>query len=335
MNTKLKVLVSQNTVLISIALLVWSTWLILLGAKEAFSYLLNNWEIALTMVFGSAIAGGTSLGGGAVAFPVFTKILHIPPSDAKILSLAIQSVGMTAAATTIFLTGIKVELRVILWGSLGGFLGVFVGSAFLAPFVPPDVIKMSFTVMLTSFAITLLKLNQKPRELYQAMPVWRVKEQRIWLIVGFLGGVMSGLVGSGIDVFTFSVMVVLFGLCEKVATPTSVILMAVNAIAGFILQVFVFQDFIDPVRSYWFAAIPVVVVGAPLGAICCNLLPRETIANILIGLICIEVISSLLVINLTFIVIYSSLIALVVFSCLNYWMYRTKIFAQNQKEYYG
>ena len=161
MNTKLKVLVSQNTVLISIALLVWSTWLILLGAKEAFSYLLNNWEIALTMVFGSAIAGGTSLGGGAVAFPVFTKILHIPPSDAKIFSLAIQSVGMTAAATTILLTGIKVELRVILWGSLGGFLGVFVGSAFLAPFVPPDVIKMSFTVMLTSFAITLLKLNQK------------------------------------------------------------------------------------------------------------------------------------------------------------------------------
>ncbi|MGD1712177.1 sulfite exporter TauE/SafE family protein [Hydrocoleum sp. CS-953] len=335
MKANLKKLVSQRTILISIALVVWSTWLILLGGKEAFSYLLGNWEIALTMIFGSAIAGGTSLGGGAVAFPVFTKVLHISPSDAKIFSLAIQSVGMTSAAVAIFLTGIKVELRVILWGSLGGFLGVFMGSGFLAPLIPPDVIKMSFTVMLTSFAVTLLKLNQQPRELYTAMPIWTVKEQRIWLIAGFLGGMMSGLVGSGIDVFTFSVMVVLFGLCEKVATPTSVILMAVNAIAGFILQVFVFQDFIDPVRSYWFAAIPVVVVGAPLGAIFCNLLRRETIANILIGLIFVEVLSSLLLINLTSIVMYSSLIALVVFSCLNYWMYRTKIYQKNQKECYN
>ncbi|MEB3342115.1 sulfite exporter TauE/SafE family protein [Okeania sp.] len=330
MTARLKRSVSQRKVLISIALIVWTMWLTLLGAQEAFSYLVSNWEIALTMVFGSAIAGGTSLGGGAVAFPVFTKILHISPSDAKIFSLAIQSVGMTAASVAILLTGIKIELRVIFWGSLGGFLGVFMGSGFLAPLVPPDAIKMSFTVMLTSFAITLLKLNQQPRELYTAMPVWTVKEQRIWLIAGFLGGIMSGLVGSGIDILAFSIMVVLFGLCEKVATPTSVILMAINAMAGFFLQVFVFQDFIEPVRSYWFAAIPVVVVGAPLGAICCNLLRRETIANILIGLICIEVISSLVVINLTSMVMYSSLIALVIFSCLNYWMYRTKMYNQNE-----
>jgi len=335
LKTNLKILVPQRTILILIAVVVWSTWLTLLGSKEAFSYLVGNWEVALTMVFGSAIAGGTSLGGGAVAFPVFTKILHISPSDAKIFSLAIQSVGMTAASVAIFLTGIKVELRVILWGSLGGFLGVFMGAGFLAPIIPADVIKISFTVMLTSFGVTLLKLNQQPRDLYTAMPVWTLKEQKIWLIAGFLGGIMSGLVGSGIDVFTFSVMVVLFGLCEKVATPTSVILMAVNAMAGFILQVFVFQDFIDPVRSYWFAAIPVVVVGAPLGAICCNLLRRETIVNILIGLILVEVVSSLLLINLTSTVMYSSLIALVLFSCLNYWMYSMKIYHQNQKECYN
>ncbi len=154
MKVNSKISISQRTILISIALVVWSAWLTLLGGKEAFSYLLGHWQIALTMVFGSAIAGGTSLGGGAVAFPVFTKILHISPSDAKIFSLAIQSVGMTAASVAIFFTGIRVEWRVICWGSLGGFLGVFLGSGFLAPVVPPDVIKMSFTVMLTSFAIT-------------------------------------------------------------------------------------------------------------------------------------------------------------------------------------
>jgi hypothetical protein len=56
------------------------------------------WVVRLS--FGSMIAGGTSLGGGAVAFPVFTKVLHITPYDAKVFSLAIQSVGMSAASLT-------------------------------------------------------------------------------------------------------------------------------------------------------------------------------------------------------------------------------------------
>ncbi|NEO93191.1 MAG: sulfite exporter TauE/SafE family protein [Moorea sp. SIO3G5] len=277
------------------------------------------------MVFGSAIAGGTSLGGGAVAFPVFTKVLHIPPQDAKIFSLAIQSVGMTAASAAICLTGIRVEWRVISWGSLGGFLGIFLGVSFLAPILPPDVIKMSFTVMLTSFAITLLALNREARDPNFTMPAWTIREQSIVLLAGLLGGMMSGLAGNGIDICAFSVMVLLFRFCEKVATPTSVILMAINAVAGFALQVFVFQDFTDPVRSYWLAAIPVVVVGAPVGAMFCNLLRRETIANILIGLIFIELVTSLLLIPLRPIGICSSLIALVICSYLNYWMYRNPL----------
>lgn len=304
------------------AIAVWITWLSLLGGKEAFSYLSEYWQIAVTMVLGSAIAGGTSLGGGAVAFPIFTKILHIPPQDAKIFALAIQSVGMTAASVAICLTGIQVEWRVIRWGSLGGFLGIFLGSGLLAPILPPDVIKMSFTVLLTSFAITLFALNRTARNPNFTIPAWTIREQGIVLLAGLLGGIMSGLAGNGIDICLFSVMVLLFRLCEKVATPTSVILMAINALVGFGLQVFVFQDFTDPVRSYWFAAIPVVVVGAPLGAMFCNLLRRETIANILISLIFIELISSLLLIPLRAIAIFSSLIALVIFSYLNYWMYR-------------
>lgn len=316
--------------LISIALFVWTLWFTLLGGAEAFSYFFSHWQVALTMVFGSAIAGGTSLGGGAVAFPVFTKVLQIPSHDAKIFSLAIQSVGMTAASAAICLTGIRVEWRVIRWGSLGGFLGIFLGAGFLAPILPNDVIKMSFTVMLVSFAITLLALNRSPRELYTAMPVWTIRERKIWLIAGLLGGMMSGLVGSGIDALTFSVMVVMFRFCEKVATPTSVILMAANAMAGFAMQVFVFHDFPDPVRHYWFAAIPVVVVGAPLGAMFCDLLRRENIANILIGLIFVELVSSLLLIKLTWAAVFSSSIVLVAFSSLNYWMFHSKLYQKNK-----
>ncbi|NET46581.1 sulfite exporter TauE/SafE family protein, partial [Okeania sp. SIO2B3] len=235
----------KRVIVLAIATATWIVWLIIIGYQEAFSHLISNWQIALTMLFGSMIAGGTSIGGGAVAFPVFTKLLHISPHEAKVFSLAIQSVGMSAASLAICLTGIRVEWRVIRWGSLGGLFGIFLGLGYLAPVLPPDVLKMSFTIMLTSFAITLFTLNQNMRQCRLFILSWQFQEQGILFLAGFFGGIMSGLVGNGIDIVVFSVMVLLWRISEKVATPTSVILMAINAIAGFILQIFVFNDFTE------------------------------------------------------------------------------------------
>src|ERR1700739_4094224 len=65
---------------LGLALLVWIAWAAA-GGQAAFHALLANWHVALTMVFGSLVGGGTSEGGGAVAFPVFTKLLHtLPPA---------------------------------------------------------------------------------------------------------------------------------------------------------------------------------------------------------------------------------------------------------------
>ena len=316
---------SKRVIILVIALSFWTAWLTILGYREAFLHLIQHQAIAVTMLFGSMIAGATSLGGGAVAFPVFTKLLHINPHDAKVFSLAIQSIGMGAASLAIFATGISIEWRVIFWGSLGGLVGIFLGLEFLAPLFPPDALKMSFTVMLTSFAIALLFLNQRKRRCNQAVPIWRWRERGIFCVSGLLGGIMSGLVGNGIDIFVFSVMVLLFGISEKIATPTSVVLMAINALVGFWLQVFVCHDFTDVVLGYWLAAIPIVVIGAPLGAMFCSLLRRQTITKIVICLIFMEMITSLLIIPLRPIVIYSSLISLLIFSFLNYGMYRAGI----------
>ena len=85
---------------LAIALLIWAMWLAF-GGRIAIYHLLADWQVALTMVFGSLVGGGTSEGGGAIAFPIFTKLLHIAPRDARSFSLAIQSVGMGAASLSI------------------------------------------------------------------------------------------------------------------------------------------------------------------------------------------------------------------------------------------
>ncbi len=99
--------------------------------------------------------------------------------------------------------------------------------------------------------------------------------------------------------------------------------MAINTLAGFILHYYWLRDLVNPIVNYWLAAIPVVVVGAPLGAFVCSLLKRQTITCILVSLITIELITSVLFIPLTTRLILYSLCLFVVFYLLYYWMYQT------------
>jgi len=309
-----------------LAIMVWTAWFYLAGPNP-WIYIQEYWQVSVTMIFGSLIAGATSEGGGAVAFPVFTKLLHINPTDAKVFSLAIQSIGMTSASLVIVYLGIKVEWRVIFWASLGGALSIIPSSMWLAPLLPPPVLKMSFTAMITSFALTLFVLNRREERLcHDDLPLIRTQEKAILIGAGFLGGIMSGLVGTGIDIVTFSFIVLLFRLSEKVGTPTSVILMSINTLIGFALHGLVLEKFTPQVQAYWFAAMPIVVIGAPVGAMICNLLNRIVIARILILLIAFELITSLWLIPLTPLVMTTSLTIFILFSGLYYWMYRIQTY---------
>ncbi|MDD5276954.1 MAG: sulfite exporter TauE/SafE family protein [Methylovulum sp.] len=302
-----------------LAILVWSAWY---GYSSPYTSVIikENWPVTLTMVFGSFIAGATSEGGGAIAFPVFTKLLHIAPLDAKLFSLAIQSVGMTAATLAIIAMRIEVAWRLIVWVSLGGVFGVVGSAVLLAPLLPPSLLKMLFTAMISSFALTLTIVGWQARQYNKHLPVFGGREKLILLLTGIVGGGMTGLVGNGIDIICFSVMVLLFRLSEKVSTPTSVVLMAINSLVGSALHLWVLGGFTPQVENYWLAAVPVVVVGAPLGAYCCTKMNNKAIASILITLIAFELISSLLLIPLTANIAGVSLSVFAVFSVVYYRM---------------
>ena len=140
-------------------------------------------------------------------------------------------------------------------------------------------------------------------------------------LAGMLGGAMSGIVGNGIDMSVFVVMVLLFRMSEKTATPTSVILMAFNAMAGFAVQLMVLDDFSPTITAWWLAAVPVVAVGAPLGAVLCSLMPRVLIAKILIGLILLELVSTLVLFSFSTPVLLGACAVLVLFSYANFRMF--------------
>ena len=322
---------SSYLVSLLFAVVVWGAWLVY-TYPDSWSVIQNYWQVSVTMIFGSIIAGATSEGGGAIAFPVFTKMLQISPADAKVFSLAIQSVGMVAASVAIIMMRVQVLWRVIIWVSLGGVFGLFVGSVLLTPVLASDSVRMLFTVMAVSLAFTLIRLSTGFRLNHRSMPEINLRETGLLLVVGIVGGTISGLVGSGIDMICFSVLVLLFRISESIATPTSVILMAINSVFGVLIQVYFLDGINAQVQAYWLAAVPIVVVGAPLGAYFCSRMHFLHIRYLLIALICLELVTSLWLLTFDRTLIIFSISMLVLFLVVMISMSRAQFYARDSEQ---
>ncbi len=291
---------SRLNVVAGIAVAVWLVWLVCIGPTEARRLMFEQWAVMVTMMFGSFIAGGSSEGGGAVAFAVFTKALAIQPSDAKLFALAIQSVGMTAASITIFALRIRVHWPALFWATAGGVFGIWLGLRVVSPVASPVSVKIFFTSLQAAFAFALWLRIRKQHVNFRDNSrnnVWPYAATTPWLLVfGFVGGIASGLIGCGIDLIVFAYLVLRCGISESVATPTSVVLMAVNSLVGMTVFMLAESGLPPLVLDMWLSAIPIVVVGAPLGAFVCSRISRDAIRYCLITLISIEVVTTILIV---------------------------------------
>uniref|UniRef100_A0A914BW24 Membrane transporter protein n=1 Tax=Acrobeloides nanus TaxID=290746 RepID=A0A914BW24_9BILA len=142
----------------------------------------------LTMIFGATIGGMTSEGGGAVAFPVMTFLLHIKPEDARDFSLMIQSFGMTMASFTILFMRVKVEWRSIVFVSIGAIPGSIFGLEFLDNKFSAEQKKMFFVSIWSSFAVALWILNREyKRKTFDHIPNFSPYKAFVLLATGFVG----------------------------------------------------------------------------------------------------------------------------------------------------
>jgi uncharacterized membrane protein YfcA len=275
----------------------WVGWIVLMLCGNRWQLFADGWHMSVTMCFGSFIAGATSEGGGAVAFPVMTLLFNISPSVARDFSLMIQSVGMTAATLLILLTRTPVEWRAILFAGLGGAAGIVIMLEVIAPLLPPAYVKMFFTSLWLSFGVALYGINRtRNRIVAHQIESFGISDALMLTVIGMIGGLVSGLTGSGLDILTFTLLTLYFRVSEKVATPTSVILMASNALVGFFWCGVVRHRIAAEAWDYWYVCIPVVVLGAPLGAYFIRQRTRHFIARLLYFSIIAQFVGALLVV---------------------------------------
>ena len=277
--------------------LVWGAWLLLMVQGSRFGLFPENWFMSVTMALGSFIAGATSEGGGAVAFPVMTLGFKIPPAVARDFSLMIQAVGMTAASITILWTRTPVVRQALIWSTLGGALGIIFGLEFVAPKLQPAYAKMLFTASWLAFAVALFWINRyRDREVHTGIQGFLPRHAVLLVGFGAVGGIISSVTGSGLDIVTFSLLVLRLRISEAIATPTSVVLMAGNAVVGAIYRGVIQGELAPAAWDFWWVCVPIVVVGAPVGAWFIRSRSRLFVARLLYGSIFIQFIAALLII---------------------------------------
>ncbi len=229
---------------LAVSLGVTVAWLLYASAFGQWEQIIDNWSSAITMVFGSFVAGSTPQGGGAVAFPVFTKVLEVPSDVARSFSLCIQAIGMGTATLSILIHRRTVEWRAVAVGAPVAMVSFAAAMIFLAdadePFwpsrLPGPYVRVTFTILLASMAfVVYLGTRIRIRKVDAALPPLNKRLYVALVLAGAIGGGVSALTGSGADVLIYLFIVVVLGLDPRVGVPTCVIVMTTVSIVGLIM----------------------------------------------------------------------------------------------------
>jgi len=269
-----------------------------MNKNDLFYILRENIFVMITMIFGSFVAGSSPEGSASIAYPVFTLYLGIVPDIARNFAFAIQSIGMTAASVYILNKKIPLDWNYIFYVSIGGLFGLLVGTFYLVPYIQPVFAKLIFVSVWLSFGIILFIENRKEnRILYDKITHFSNQDVFNLLLFGFIGGGISSLFGTGINIFTFCFLVIYYKVNEKVATPSSIIIMTIETIAGFGLHALIMQDIAIKSYDMWLSCIPIVIFFAPLGAYVVNKISRITFTNFLYFIFLVQYVGAMFVIR--------------------------------------
>jgi len=204
-------------------------------------------------------------GGSILTVPILVYLFAIDPILATAYSLFI--VGLTALVGGFFYykKG-EVNLKTGLIFAVPSFVGVYLTRAYIVPRMPnpifiiadfviskPLLIMLIFAglMLLASFSMIIeKKINKKPKE--------RSTICKVTLIIaeGLIVGAITGLVGAGGGFLIIPALVILVGLPMKIAVGTSLFIIAVKSLLGFIGDV-QHQAYIDWTLLYTLAGIAI------------------------------------------------------------------------------
>lgn len=210
-----------------------------------------NFKIPMDVVgFLAAIGIGISLGligggGSILTVPVLVYLFHVNPVLATTYSLFIVGSTSVVGSVSYFKKGL-VNLKMAVIFGIPSILAVFLTRTFVIPAIPNEVFSIgNFTVtksilLLLLFAFLMMVASHK---MIRKCPdcnedETKIPELNFGLIFfqGTLVGFTTGLIGAGGGFLIIPALVNLLKLPMKTAIGTSLLIIAVNSLSGFLFS---------------------------------------------------------------------------------------------------
>lgn len=260
----------------------------LVSSGEVFS---SGWPASVTMIFGSFVAGSTPIGGGAVSFPIFSKLLGASGAESRMFGFFIQSVGMSFATLFFILAKIRIDWRVIGCAIPFSMIGIIAGTLWLPS--SDTMIKLSFSLFALSSGVLLLKLNSREKKTSLKPRIGPLS------LTAFAGGLLSSQVGAGADTLLYFYLTLVCHHDAKSTIPTSVAFMAINAIGGSLISLMLTPENVTTfVLTSWLAAAPIVAIGAPVGGLVMSKIKRKRLIYFIKMILLAEALSTLMFVEM-------------------------------------
>ncbi|MBQ3473799.1 MAG: sulfite exporter TauE/SafE family protein [Methanobrevibacter sp.] len=194
--------------------------------------------LILIGIFAGFASGLLGVGGGFLMVPLqfflFTSV-GVDPSLAMMVSLGTSlAIIIPTASSGAYQhqkknkSIVKPGIRLAIFGILGGFCG-----GILANIIPTNILQITFAILLFVVALDMLFGSRSDGE--KALMEFNLLNAGI---VGFLIGILSGLLGIGGGVFLVPSLCILFGFTLIEAIGTSSVFIAFTAIGGLISYIY-------------------------------------------------------------------------------------------------
>lgn len=192
--------------------------------------------IVIGLVMG--LIGG---GGSILSVPIFVYVFGFDPITATTLSLFV--VGVTSLVGSVgFMKEKLIDFQTALIFGIPSVLGVLFSRRLVLPHLPDYIVnRWGITItrdmfLLLLFAILMLIASSKMIRKTER-PSGRKENGHNYTILisqGLLVGIITGLIGAGGGFLIVPALVMLIGLPMKRAVATSLIIIAMNSILGFL-----------------------------------------------------------------------------------------------------
>jgi uncharacterized protein len=184
--------------------------------------------IATTLALIIGLTLGLLGGGGSIlTVPAFVYALGYDPKVAIVMSLPVVGGASLVGATRHAMLG-NVSLRVALPFGAAAMVGAFVGAK-LAYLISGTTQLVLLALVMLAAAISMLRNAKLPEHAIGAPD----RPTLGLLAIGVAGGMLTGIVGVGGGFLIVPALVVLGGVPMRQAVGTSLVVIAMNTLAGY------------------------------------------------------------------------------------------------------